>query len=53
MNLIDQIVHNIIRPTRDNYHVNRLGQRSFSLIVNNNLSASIIRYDQQIMNKKK
>ncbi len=53
MNIIDQIVHNIIRPTRDRYHINRLGQRSFTLPLDNQPSVSVIRYDQQIMNKNK
>lgn len=31
MNLLEQIVTNIVRPTRDQYHISRLGHTHFAL----------------------
>ena len=53
MNFIDQIVQNIVRPTRDRYHINRLGQKFFNLTLDNHQPATINRFDKQLVNHKK
>ena len=53
MNLIQQIVGYIIRPTREKYHLNRLGDREFDLPSSQKHSINVVRYDGQTLNPKK
>ena len=55
MNLIEQIVNYIIRPTRERYHINRLGQRDLDIPASprsGRAPINVVRYDGQVRNKK-
>ena len=52
MNLLEQIVTNIVRPTRDQYHISRLGHSFFTIfIASQQQSFPVTRHDHQLINK--
>lgn len=56
MNIIDQITTYIIRPTREKYHINRLGPRDIDLPISTPHSishANIVRYDGHAVNARR
>lgn len=53
MNLVEQVVNYIIRPTREKYHLNRLGPNHLLVNVPGFPSSQVFREDGFVLNNKK
>ena len=53
MNIVDQITNYLIRPTRERYHINRLGPTHLFVHVPGFPSSQVFREDGHFLNNKK